>query len=124
MIRWLEKHRQISISFTLLFAILIFAVSSISGITAGNVGTGNLSIIYHFSIFFLFSFFLIISIKGQEIIKLKHVLITIFVSFIYAILDEVHQLFVPLRHGSIGDVFTDTIGILISMIIYLFIKKK
>jgi len=124
MIKWLEKHRQVSISITFLLAILIFVASSISGITTGDTGTGNLSIIYHFFIFFFFSFFLIISIKGQRKIKLKYVLTTIFISIVYAILDEVHQLFVPLRHASMGDIFTDTLGILVSIIIYLLIMKK
>lgn len=37
-------------------------------------------------------------------------------SFIFAVLDEIHQLYVPGRTGSIGDVMIDSFGILIGII--------
>lgn len=123
MIKWFEKNRQIPIILTSLLVILIFTVSSIPGSVTEGTGTGDLSILYHFLVFFFFSFFLIISIKGQRKIKLKYFLITIIISIAYAILDEVHQLFVPLRNGSVGDVLVDSLGILIAMIVYLSFKK-
>ena len=79
---------------------------------------------YHFIVFFLFSFFLFVTIKGNKKIKINYILIVLIISMIHAILDEVHQIFVPFRYASIGDVLTNNLGIFSSMIIYLYITKK
>ena len=42
---------------------------------------------------------------------------------LYAITDEIHQLFVPGRSGMIKDVFIDSLGIITGVIICLIIIK-
>lgn len=122
MIKWLEKNRGISSIITFLIATEIFYFSTLpGGIGAGSVW---ISRTYHFVVFFLFSFFLFLTIKGNKKIKTKHILIVLIISTSYAILDEIHQLFVPLRASSIKDVLTDTLGIFSSIIIYSHINKK
>ena len=54
---------------------------------------------------------------------------SIIITIIYAIFDEVHQLFVPGREGKIVDVYIDTLGIItgilfINLIIKVFNKNK
>jgi len=44
-------------------------------------------------------------------------------SFIYAISDEIHQIFVPTRHGSILDILIDGIGIGL-MLCFLIVRKR
>ena len=46
--------------------------------------------------------------------------ISLILSLIYAVTDEIHQTFVPTREGRFRDVIIDLIGILI---MYTFIKK-
>jgi VanZ family protein len=49
------------------------------------------------------------------------------ISFIYAITDEVHQLFIPGRSGEVSDVMIDTAGALIGIGIYhalLFLVRR
>ena len=123
MISLLEKNRWLAISLTTLIAIEIFCFSSIQGST-GTGGAIQFAKIYHFVAFFLFAFFLFMSIKGNRKIKISHVAITVTASILYAISDEIHQIFVPLRHASIGDVLTDTLGICFAMVIGLIINKK
>lgn len=123
MIKILENNRFFTISITGLIAITIFILSSIPGTATQGLGIRGLSIIYHFMIFFLFNLFLLISIIGKRKIKSKYIIISILVSFVYAILDEIHQLFTIFRNASIGDVITDLFGILFSTIIYLYLKK-
>jgi len=36
-------------------------------------------------------------------------------SFLWAVIDEVHQLFVPTRDGKIRDILIDTMGILFAL---------
>ncbi len=124
MIRWLEKNRYAAIILTALITIEIFYFSSL---TFGPSTTGEipwLATIYHFVVFFLFNFFLLISIKGNKEIKIKYILIALIISIAYAFLDEFHQMFVPFREPAIRDVLTNTAGIFLSTIVYLFIDKK
>jgi len=44
-------------------------------------------------------------------------------SLFYAISDEIHQRFVPTRHGSIYDILIDTFGIGL-MLCFLIVRKK
>ncbi len=123
MIIWLEKRKIASLIFTLLIAIEIFFFSTIS-FAPGKRAIISLTTLYHFIVFFLFSFFLFTTIKGKGKIKTKHILIVFLISLIYAILDEFHQSFVPNRDASIKDILIDSLGIFTSMIIYLYINKK
>ncbi len=125
MIEWIEKNKYIAIALTILIAIEIFYFSSIpGGDSAGGTGIPFVATIYHFVVFFLFSFFLLSSITGNKKIKISYILIALMVSIIYAFLDEFHQMFVPFREPAIQDILTDTAGIFSSMILYLYFKKK
>ena len=124
MIKWLEQNKYAAIILTILVAIEIFYFSSIPG---GRVSTGGgirISIFYHFLVFFLFNFFLLLSIIGNKKIKIRHIVIALTISIMYAVLDEVHQIFVAFRSPSLQDVLTDTIGIFSSMILYFYYRKK
>lgn len=50
-------------------------------------------------------------------------LISLFITFIYACSDEIHQLFIPGRSGQFTDIMIDTSGALIALIIVLVYKK-
>ena len=125
MIEWLEKNKKVALLLTILITIEIFHFSSISGIAGVETGGGNwIPRIYHFIVFFLFSFFLFVTIKGNKKMKINHLLIVLIISIIHAILDEIHQIFVPFRYPSISDVLTNSSGIFLSILIYLYIDKK
>jgi len=123
MINWLEKRRIISLILTILIAIEIFVFSSLT-FAPGQSTTSNLSVIYHFTVFFLFSFFLLIAIKGENKINIKYLLIVFFISLLYSISDEFHQLFVPGRSAGINDIITDISGVISSILIYNYISIK
>lgn len=124
MINLLEKHRIISLILTILAATEIFFFSTIVS-APGKKGIIPFSIIYHFVIFFLFSFFLLMTIKGNKKIKVKHILMVLIISLAYAISDEIHQAFIPGRDASIKDILTDLTGSMTSMVIgSLYSRKK
>ncbi len=119
MISYLEKHKAIPIILTILIAIEIFYFSSIISVPTGSSIKGiNLATTYHIIVFFLFTFFLTASIKNKNKFKTKYLIIIFAISLAYAILDEIHQMFVPGRFASIKDVLIDLIGILFAILIY------
>jgi len=123
MISFLENKKDFALLLTTLIVIEIFCFSAIPGIEAPKTGL-NLTTTYHFVIFFLLNFFILISVIGKKKIKIKYILFSIIISIIFAILDEIHQLFVPMRLATIKDVLIDSLGIFISTLVYTYIKSK
>ncbi|MBS3099306.1 VanZ family protein [Candidatus Pacearchaeota archaeon] len=120
MIRWFERNYAVAWMIVLIIAGLIFYVSSLI-FPYNHPGISLLSVIYHIGIFFLFSFFLMIALvrgKNKKIVLLGFVL-----ALAYGFSDEIHQLFVPGRYGSLVDVFYDGVGVLFATIIYLIIVE-
>lgn len=102
---------------TLLIAIVIFLFSNIS--TPIGIKTAfNIATLYHFGVFFMFTFFLSMTLINKKISN-KTILLILLISLIYALSDEFHQIFVPGRVCSIKDLFVDFAGSLLSV---LFIK--
>ncbi len=124
MLKWFEKNRISSINITVIIAIIIFLFSSVPGNSEGIPSGTDLSMIYHISIFFLFSFFLFASIKGNRRIKPEYIAITLGLSIAYAILDEAHQIFAPFRVPSMSDILLDLIGSSLALITYIYLKRK
>jgi VanZ family protein len=124
MISWFEKHNKISLIITIIIAIFIFYISSLT-FEAGVPGPEFRfkPIVYHFLVFLLFSFFLLITLTRRE--KINLFLLAIIISIIYAISDEFHQLFVPGRNFAISDILTDSAGVFFVGLLYSFrIKFK
>lgn len=120
---WFEKNRFVSVIILVLIAIEIFFFSSLSGVPSPG-GTDWIARGYHFTIFFLFCFFLLVVIKGEKKIKPGYIFAVLLISILYSFLDEFHQMFVPGRDANIVDILTDTIGIFSSAVIYSFISRK
>jgi len=77
----------------------------------------------HFVLYFLLGLSIISFITEFMILNYKTVLLTIILVFLYAISDEVHQLFVSGRSAEIFDIFIDTLGGIVSSFCYLFIFR-
>lgn len=119
------KSKSLSIILTIIIAIEIFLMSSVpfesSQLPTTPYGI-NPSVAYHIIVFFLFTFFLTYSLKIKK--EPRKIFASLIISISYAILDEVHQIFVPGRVAGIKDLFTDLIGILIAILVYFFIEKN
>ncbi|OGK52643.1 hypothetical protein A3D00_01510 [Candidatus Woesebacteria bacterium RIFCSPHIGHO2_02_FULL_38_9] len=67
--------------------------------------------ILYFLVFRAFFYF------SQKNLSLKQMmLLAIIITLLYAVSDEIHQLFVPTREGKIRDVLIDSLGILLSFV--------
>jgi VanZ family protein len=121
-ILFFEKNKNFSIIALIGVFILMWCFSSIPGsaIQAKSIWPSR---IYHFSIFFAFTFCFIAVINNKKM-NVKIFLITILVSLGIACLDEIHQYFVPMRSVDFGDILTDLTGVISSITIYTFFRNK
>jgi|SRR3989344_272598 len=116
MLNWLERHNKISFFIALVIAGFIFYVSLKPYDPVPSIGFPLKSTIYHLGIFFLFCLFFMISLsKGKSN---DWLFFAVLFSFFYGITDELHQLFVPGRHATLRDIFTNTVGIIFAFLIY------
>lgn len=120
-INFLEKSKITAWIFLIVTWIIICYFSSIPG---SKIGFGSIwpSIFYHFTIFAGFAFFLLVILKQKRIGK-KEIFLTFLISAIFAIIDEIHQVFVPLRSAGIQDVLVDLSGAIFAITLYYLIKK-
>lgn len=72
----------------------------------------------HFLVYLILGILLISFIEEYRVINYKSLLLAIFLAFLYACSDEVHQLFVNGRSGEARDVLLDTIGASVGCLIY------
>lgn len=82
--------------------------------------------IFSYFVLSILSFIMVYTHKGSINLSIKYSFI---ISILYAISDEIHQLFIPGRSGMIQDVFIDCIGVIlgiifITVIFKLYIKNK
>lgn len=77
----------------------------------------------HLFIYFILGFLIISLLREYRDINMKVVLLAVFFAFLYACSDEVHQLFVVGRSGQVKDVFIDTFGSFLGVLLYSFIYR-
>jgi len=112
----LARIKKSAFFLAVVIGIIIFYVSSLSFPPNPIKQFSWSTIAYHFGIFFLFSFFIFLSLGAYFF------LIALF-SASYAGLDELHQFFIPNRACTFSDFLVDLAGILAGLIFALFIAK-
>lgn len=117
MILWFEKNAKITLIILLLTAAAIFFVSSMQfGPGTSGEGANINATPYHIFAFFLLALFLnIYLIRGRNRAMFIPAVLG---AFLYAVFDEIHQYFVPGRNMSVFDVFLDSSGIILALILY------
>lgn len=78
----------------------------------------------HFFVYLILGVLLVSLCQEFGEINKKMVLLSVFLTFLYACSDEIHQLLVPGRSGQISDVVLDTIGAFIGIMGYKVINTK
>ncbi|MGI6225840.1 MAG: VanZ family protein [Peptococcales bacterium] len=77
----------------------------------------------HFFAYLLLGFLVINALKKSGVKGYKAYIMAIGICFLYAVSDEVHQLFVPGRGGQIRDVLIDSAGAVSGVILHKITKK-
>ncbi len=78
----------------------------------------------HFFLFFVLGIFCYLFILEFELTRENAFKLALVYCFLYAVSDEIHQLFVPGRAGMVRDVLLDTCGSLIGIGICKYIRSK
>lgn len=79
--------------------------------------------IAHFSLYTLVGLLLMAICSTYNINEKLKVIISLSIGIIYAISDEIHQMFIAGRSGEITDVIIDTLGVALGIIIIMLILK-
>lgn len=77
----------------------------------------------HFFAYFLLGVFVIYAVRRSVKQLLRSTYITLIICILYAISDEVHQLFIPGRSGEIRDVMIDSLGAICGLFTFILIHK-
>jgi len=123
MISWFERHSKVSWFVVVVIAVVIFYLSSLTfeGVNTGSGGS-LLAKIYHVCAFFFLAAFLLISlVKGKH---KRFSLLAVLLAVLYGVSDEIHQLFVPGRYGSVLDIGYDSVGIVFAFMVYTIVLLK
>ena len=97
----------------ILWALLIFISSSIPGDDFPDVEIPMADKIVHFLIFFVFCALTHRAVKHQNrfpFLARHHLLSSVLLTVMYGMIDEAHQIFVPIRSPSIRDLIADGLG--------------
>lgn len=78
----------------------------------------------HFTEYLILGLLVISFISEFKTLEIKYLLISIFICMLYAVSDEIHQIFINGRTAKLLDVFIDTLGSATGVLIYRFIKVK
>lgn len=79
----------------------------------------------HFTIYLILGILIMLLMSEYNISNKKQIFISILICFLYSVSDEVHQLFVSGRSGEIRDVFIDTTGSILGILVTnRFFSKK
>lgn len=123
MLSWIEKNRWLLWAMTFFVFGFIFYVSSLS-FQQPVPGPPSLNaIVYHTSVFFALAFFLLATSLWREF-NAKIFVVCLGIAVSYAILDELHQVFVPGRFMSLHDIAFDSVGIVLASLVYSFVLYK
>jgi hypothetical protein len=101
---------------------LIFFLSSLQGSSLSDFGSFDFLVkkgahITEYAILYLLLFRAFFTVMASR----KALIVSAIIGILYAISDEYHQTFVPLREGRVRDVVIDSIGIFLA---YLFLWRR
>lgn len=77
----------------------------------------------HFIAYFILGFLVMFALKGSKVNNVRAVVLTMTICILYAISDEVHQLFIPGRSGELRDVIIDSTGASVGLFVYFSMMK-
>ena len=126
MFNFLERNKVVLVYLPLVFYwILLFTLTSLPTQSVPAVGVSDK--VEHFLAYFGLSFLLYMALlfqKKSKFFKKYALRITLSISFIYGIIDEVHQLLIPGRSCELNDFIADLLGAIFGLIVIKILLTK
>lgn len=79
--------------------------------------------IAHYTIYLVGGILIMFFITTFELSEKRTIIYSTLIGLIYAITDEIHQMFMDGRTAKVTDVFIDTLGVITGIVIYITIEK-
>ncbi len=110
----------------ILWAVLIFIASSIPSRALPRLGLFSWDKLLHIGEFGIFGLLLARAFNSSLNVKKLSTLVTLTVStgVIWALLDEVHQMFVLGRNANVYDFLADALGVIIAQVIFIQVQQR
>lgn len=101
----------------LLCSVTLFYLSSIPGLTPPSLGVEWQDKVYHTIAFLGYGLTVLWASMGlrPSASRRSHIVVTVVLSIVFAVSDEIHQYFVPNREAGLDDVLADIVGVLLSL---------
>ncbi len=77
----------------------------------------------HFYVYLVLAMLMMNALNNRKLYTYKRIILTLIFCILYAITDEIHQLFVPGRGAQAMDVLIDSVGVTFGIGIYLLISS-
>ena len=126
MFNYLERNKVVLVYLPLVFYwMLLFTLTSLPTQSVPAVGVSDK--VEHFLAYFGLSFLLYMALlfqKKSKNFKKYALLLTLSISFIYGIIDEVHQLLIPGRSCEFNDFIADLLGAIFGLIVIKIVLTK
>jgi len=95
----------------LIYALLIFGLSSFSSLSTPELGLSFQDKLYHISEFAIFGFLIYRSLGNWKRLKGYRYSLSLLIGAFWGATDELHQYFVPGRDSSLWDFLADLLGL-------------
>lgn len=104
----------------ILWAMLIFGLSSIPSLSTPKIGIKPTDKLAHIIEFGIFGYLITRAFYHSNFsLRRYSIVLGITLGILYAFLDEFHQSLVPGRCVSLGDVVADSLGVLLAQIVFI-----
>lgn len=125
MLRYLET-RKVRLIYTplIIYWIILLAGTSFPTTSIPSLGAGDK--VLHFAAYFVLGVLLNLALMFQnrnKALKEKNSVYTLITGIFYAIIDEVHQHFIPGRSMEFLDFVADFLGLVLAIVFVLFLLK-
>jgi VanZ family protein len=84
----------------------------------------NLQNLLHIPLYACLSFLWVRAFSRLRVNTAKGAVSALFITILYGCIDEVHQTFVPGRYGGLIDIYLNTVGAVIGIVLFKLWKKR
>ncbi len=124
-----EESNELSLKAT---EIIIGMVNRVVSVDADDIKILNMANGFHYSvrkyahffIYFVLGILLMNAFRKSQVSQRKIILLSFGICVIYAITDELHQVFVPGRSGQLTDILIDSAGAALGVMCYLIVSRR